>query len=99
MREDVIKYEAIMDEQDRLNQELSEILDQIEANQENYQAMKAYYGSEEYMKDVDISNSTEEYSDISCGILSEDAAFDTIVTTHDLAIRLLEVATNQMKQH
>ncbi len=59
MKEQVIKFEKILDESRAIIDELQVILDKLEKNQNNYQELKVYYGSEEYFKDVEFSQMLE----------------------------------------
>lgn len=99
MKEHVIQFEKILNESTEILKELEVALDKLENNQKNFLALKEYYGSEEYFKDVEISNQTKEYDDILCGVLSEDAVYDLIGDSFYTYIRMLELATKLLKEH
>ena len=98
MRSDVIKYEKILNESTKLFDELLVVLDKVQHNLKDFESLKAYYGSEEYRKDVLLSNQTDEYSDIACGVLTEDAVYDVIGTSFSASIEMLELATRILKE-
>ena len=97
MKEQVIKFENILNESEKIISELEAVLDRLESNEGAYWELKEYYGSEEYLKDVDISDNTKEYDDIACGVLSEDGVYNLITDTHWASIRMLELATRLLK--
>lgn len=97
MKKDVIENEKRLNELTDLFNELNEVLDKLEAKKEDLNKLKEYYISEEYMNDVDISNETDEYNDIACGVLSEDLAYNLLVDSHQTSIRMLEIATKMIK--
>ena len=99
MKKDVIRFERILNESSEILNELEIVLDRIEQNQNNYNELKEYYGSEEYFRDVEISNNSDEYDDIDCGVLTEDLVYDLIGRSYDISIKMLEVATKILKEH
>lgn len=99
MKEDVIKFEKIFNTSESILRDLHSVLDKLENNQKDYCALKEYYGSPEYKKDVDISDHTSEYQEIACGILSEDAVYNLIMDSYGAYIRMLEVTTRLFKEH
>ncbi|QCT74808.1 DUF4298 domain-containing protein [Macrococcoides canis] len=99
MKEDVIRYEKVLNETSEIVEKMNALLDQLEANRAEYHALKNYYGSDEYMRDVVISNESDAYQDIPMGVLSEDGVYNLIAEHYALNIRMLEVATEQLKQH
>ncbi|MGI6214467.1 MAG: DUF4298 domain-containing protein [Christensenellales bacterium] len=99
MKEQVIKFEKILNNSEETLKALNKALDAFEANQPDYLALKKYYLSEEYRKDVDISNNSNEYKDIACGVLSEDAVYNLIGESFHTYIRMLELATKFLKEH
>lgn len=98
MKKDVTYYEDILNKSEMIISELEKNLEQLEQNLKKYNKLKEYYESEEYLKDVEISNHTEEYSDIACGVLSQDAVYHLMTMTYDSAIRMLELSTKILKE-
>lgn len=99
MKKDVVKYEKILNETNDIYKQLQEILEKVEQNQEAFSELKEYYTSEEFRKDVDISNTSNEYDDIACGVLSEDAVYDLLATSYGSIIQMLETATEMFKNY
>lgn len=97
MKSDVIKFEKILNESTQLFQELATILDKLEDNHANFSALLRYYGSEAYLKDVDLSDNTNMYDDMPCGVLSQDAVYNLIADARFEAIRMLEISTKILK--
>lgn len=99
MKENIQVYENILNDSNKILEALNAILDKFEANQDNYQNLKAFYGSEAYFEAVETSNHTHEYDSIACGVLSEDAIFNLIGDYYSTSIRMLELATQELKNH
>ncbi|MGI6689099.1 MAG: DUF4298 domain-containing protein [Christensenellales bacterium] len=89
--------EAILDSHQTLLDQLKPLLDAFSAHQKEYQQLAAYYGSEQFMKDYDASNTPSFPKDIKCGVLSEDAVFNLLADNHQTALRMLEIALNILK--
>lgn len=98
MKRDVIKYEKILNESETIFEELLTVLDKLNNKLDDFNSLKDYYGSEEYRHDVSVSNSTDEYNDIACGVLTEDAVYDVIGTSYTASIEMLETATKILKK-
>ncbi|MCI6272824.1 MAG: DUF4298 domain-containing protein [Erysipelotrichaceae bacterium] len=99
MEKRIIKFENILDETEKILNDLEKVLDRLKENQKNYNELKQYYGSEEYIKDVDLDNTTDLYKNIKRGVLSEDAVYNLIGKSYDMYIQMIEVATLLLKQH
>lgn len=93
------RMEEILDEHRNSIEELSESLERFVEGQKRYHELREYYFSEEYMNDFDESNSPDFISEVKCGVLSEDAVFDLIGDNYNVAIRMLEAATEIIKNH
>ena len=48
---------------------------------------------------MEISNNSDEYDDIDCGVLTEDLVYDLIGRSYDISIKMLEIATKTLKEH
>ena len=68
-------------------------LDRMEACREQMTRLFAYYGTEAWYED----RAGERPVGISAGVLSEYLVYDQIVSVRDAAIRLLELATDILK--
>ncbi|WP_040928258.1 DUF4298 domain-containing protein [Nosocomiicoccus massiliensis] len=99
MKKDVIRYEEILNRSADLKDEMQSLLEKFEENLDEYNALKNYYGSQEYLNDLEVSNTTDEYDDINQGVLSEDAVFNLIGEMYHLNVDMLEVAAKYLRTH
>ncbi|WP_455257596.1 DUF4298 domain-containing protein [Peptoniphilus asaccharolyticus] len=99
MKYDVVRFERVLNESQEIVEELEKVLDKFENNLDEYNALKEYYMSEEYMKDFDLSNETKVYEDIAYGVLTEDSIYFLIRQMHENAIRMLELGTKVIKDN
>lgn len=97
MREDVIKYEAILNESEDILQIVSDALTLLAQHQDKLDSLVSYYGSQAYFDDMALADSGQDYGDIPCRVLTEDAVYDVIGSAHELAIQMLELATHRIK--
>ncbi|MBK0348472.1 DUF4298 domain-containing protein [Aerococcaceae bacterium zg-ZJ1578] len=97
MKADVIQFEKILNESQALYDQLEDLLEKIADNEAQMLALREYYYSEEYHRDVEISNQTDEYKGIAHGVLSEDAVYNLMIASYQNSIRMLEVATQTLK--
>ena len=68
-------------------------LDRLDDLRESMTALFRYYGSEDWLRDrdADLPPGTP------AGVLSEDAAYDAFTELRDAAFRMLELATDILK--
>ena len=72
-------------------------LDDFEAALPAIDQLAAYYGSEEWFADRAADEAGELPADLVRGVLGEDLPYNLLVDYHDLAIRMLEIATHALK--
>ena len=72
---------------------LTEQLDRTDAVREDMIRLFSYYGSEAWYEDRE----GELPADVQAGVLSEDAVYDRITEIRDAAFRMLETATDILK--
>ena len=77
---------------------LAQDLDDFEAAQPAIAKLAAYYGSEEWFADREADEAGQLPADLTRGVLGEDLPYDVLVDYHDLAIRMLEIATRALKE-
>lgn len=94
----ISEMEIILDTYRETLDKVNEALEGFDKKHEDYQALMNYYGSQEYMEDIDDSNKGLIPSTIKCGVLSEDAVSDLIGDNYELAIKMLAVATNMIRR-
>ena len=67
--------------------ELSAAAEKYAALQADFDLLSEYYGSKQWFRDFDDSNSGKLPPDLPCGVLSEDAVYDLIADDH----RMLDI--------
>ena len=72
---------------------LTEQLDRTDAVREDMIRLFSYYGSDAWYEDRE----GELPADVPAGVLSEDAVYDRITEIRDAAFRMLETATDILK--
>ena len=87
------EMESILDECREVLDELGHSLDHLKRMEGRMGQLFSYYGSEAWYEDRD----TELPSDVKAGVLSEDLIYDTIIDTRDVSFRMLEMATDMLK--
>ena len=87
------EMEAALDECRAALDELEKSLDGLDEVKEKMGALFAYYGSAEWYEDREM----ELPSYIKTGVLTEDLVYDEITDARDLSFRMLELATDILK--
>ena len=87
------EMEAILDECRMALNDLEQSLDGLDAVKEKMGRLFAYYGSEAWYEDREM----ELPPDVKAGVLSEDLVYDEITDARDAALRMLELATDLLK--
>ena len=87
------EMEAILDECRMALNDLEQSLDGLDAVKEKMGRLFAYYGSEAWYEDREM----ELPPDVKAGVLSEDLVYDEITDARDAALRMLELATDVLK--
>ena len=72
-------------------------LEAFAATRERARALSDYYGSEDWYADREAWERGDLPKDLPCGVLSEDLIYDVITGSRDAAIRMLELATEILK--
>ena len=92
--ERIKEMEGYLDECTASTAALFEHVKQMEGLHDQMKKLFAYYGSEDWFTDRE-----EEIPEgVHAGVLSEDAVYDLITDVHETAIRMLEVATDILKE-
>ena len=87
------EMEAILDECRMALNDLEQSLDGLDAVKGKMGRLFAYYGSEAWYEDREM----ELPPDVKAGVLSEDLVYDEITDARDAALRMLELATDVLK--
>ncbi len=97
--ENIKQMEQILDEHSKCIEDLQKALGKFDKSQKEFDKLKEYYGSEQFMQDYEDSNEDKLPDDLKCGVLSEDAVFDLIGDNFHTAVEMLEIATEIIKNH
>ena len=89
----VAEMETYLNECSAATKDLEAALDRMDALKERMTALFQYYGSEEWVQDVNAN--IEEQTP--AGVLSEDLVYDEITNVREAAIHMLETATDILK--
>lgn len=85
--------EALLDSTVRLNGELSRQLEALDHSRADMKELFQYYGSEEWFSDRESPLPPS----LKAGVLSEDLVYDQITDLRDACFRMLELATDILK--
>lgn len=88
-KERVETMEIIFSRQLELTRQLRTVLDELEADQANYEALLAYYQSSTYMDDLGL-DAQGTFDGMRRGVLSEDGVYNLIFERGSLAERLAD---------
>lgn len=91
--ERIKEMEGCLDECTRTVSDLSAVLDRLEDVLEPMTALFSYYGSNEWYDDRE----KELPSDLKAGVLSEDLVYDQIMSIREESFRMLELATDILR--
>ena len=70
-----------------------------EAVQKNYRRLCGYYSSPRWMEDLEADEAGKLPENLNRGVLSEDAVYDLIKDSHDLAARILKTISSAMESN
>lgn len=91
--ERVTRMEEILDGSEAAAEGLARELDRMDALRDGMTALFQYYGSEDWHAD----RAADKPAEVKAGVLSEDAVYDLITRLRDLSFRMLETATDILK--
>jgi len=91
--ERIREMESALDECTDAAAQLSSRLDRMDALRERMIALNRYYSSAEWYSDRE----SELPDGLKAGVLSEDAVYDEISDMRELALRMLELAADILK--
>ena len=93
----ISEMEKILNDHNDLIENLREAIEKFADHQDEYRKLSDYYSSESYFEDLERYDSGEIPEDLPCGVLSEDAVFDLFGENYNVAIDMLELATEVLK--
>lgn len=95
--EHITKMENIMTWHEAAVQKINDLMDELEAHHEDYQALIAYYYSEQRKQDLQDEEADRIPKTMKRGVLSEDEIYDLMYEYHTAAIRMMEHAVRVIK--
>ncbi|MBU5668631.1 DUF4298 domain-containing protein [Peptoniphilus sp. MSJ-1] len=95
----ITEMEKILNEHGEIINELEKAVEKFRNHQEEYNRLSEYYSSEEYFKDLELDENGELPDDLARGVLSEDAVFNLFGENYNMAVEMLEIATEILKNH
>lgn len=97
--ERINKYEYILNNSNQIIKNLEKTINDLNNIQSDIKSLNDYYGSSEWYQDIDDDKLGLLPKDINKGILSEDAIYNLLMNNKEIAIDMLEVATNILKNN
>ena len=89
----IAEMEAALNAAAKLNADLEAQLDALDAGRADLKKLFDYYGSEAWYDDREA----ELPGDVRAGVLGEDLVYDELVRLRGLSFRMLELATDILK--
>jgi len=89
----ISEMEEILDSSKEALENLHAALDRVEEMQDDMGQLFAYYGSEVWFEDRE----RELPPEVKAGVLSEDLVYEAVTDARDAAFRMLELATDILK--
>ncbi|MDU3688133.1 MAG: DUF4298 domain-containing protein [Anaerococcus hydrogenalis] len=93
------EMEEILNKHSKEIEEFKKALEKFKESQKDYKKLSDYYSSQEYMDDYDESEKGNIDSKISQGIFSEDLVYDLLGDNYYLAVDMLDLATEIIKNN
>ena len=95
--ERISEMEKTFDEAAAALAEFETHLTAFEEAQPTIGTLAAYYGSIDWFEDRDADEAGELPANLKRGVLGEDLPYDLLLDYHDIAVRMLELATRALK--
>ncbi len=89
--------EALLNECREELRAVEEVIERFCALQDKMKKLSAYYGSASWYADREADEKGKLPENLARGVLSEDLVYDVITDSRDAAIRMLEVATDALR--
>ena len=95
--ERIKRMEAILNETALIQKQLSEDVKKFAQVQKRLYCLSEYYGSAEWRKDKEDSDTGNLPKDLECGVLSEDAVYNLLTEYRETVLSMLEAATMYLR--
>lgn len=91
--------ERAMSQYSQSLQQAQQAMAALQRAQRDYLQLREYYGDPVYMEDLDYSNSPDFPADQPAGVLSEDGLYNLFDDHRELALDLLDTATEMLRNY
>lgn len=88
----------MMKEEDLVG-EMDKMLDKVSNDRDIYKELISYYYSDGRFEDLQAYEENEIPKEINCGVLGEDEVYDLLSKYDDLALKMIEVGLNMLKNN
>ena len=95
--EHITEMENIMVRQEGTLKKLEAVLSELDAQQEDYEKLLAYYYSDRRNQDLEDEENHRIPEDLHRGVLSEDEIYNLMLDSRDAALHMLETAVKILK--
>ena len=95
--ERIAEMERCLDASREALDALEKAFSEYEAVQKDYRRLCGYYSSIRWMEDLEADEAGKLPENLKRGVLSEDAVYDLITDSHDLAVRMLKTISAAME--
>lgn len=96
---EIQEMEKILGEHAVVLKRMDKALSEFEEHQKQYAKLSDYYGSAEYMQDLERYEAGEIPEEGVAAVFSEDAVFDLIGENFEMALRMIEFAVKVIREH
>ena len=93
----ITKMENIMVNHEKTIKALEKILEELDAQQKDYEELNTYYYSEQRFQDLEDEENHKIPETIKRGVLSEDGLYNLFMDTNDAALHMMEAALRLLK--
>lgn len=93
----ITEMENIMVRQEATVRKLEAVLEELDAQQKDYEALSAYFYSDEREQDLEDEENHLIPEDLHRGVLSEDEVYNLFLDSRDAALHMMEAALKILK--
>ena len=93
----ITKMENIMVRQEATVKKLEAVLDELDAQQKDYEALSTYFYSDRRSQDLEDEENHLIPEDLRRGVLSEDEVYNLFLDSRDAALHMMEAALKILK--
>ena len=95
--EHITKMENIMVRQEKSVEKLESLLDELDGQQKDYEALIAYYYSDQRNQDLEDEEKHLIPEELHRGVLSEDEIYNLMIEHREAALHMMETALTILK--